>query len=208
MALYDYTGKSMITDVNELSQETVFNHETFQNLQAAEGEYGLLTFRNCQFHRCDFSQSKFPKTRFIECEFDQCNFSLIDTYDCSFSGAVFKTCKLLGVNWSTAALAKKLAFYDCILNYGTFMGLRLPKVVFENCVCHKVYFAETDFSNGRFTGSDFLEAIFAKVNLTKADFRGAKNYMISSTVNTLAKTKFAMPEALALLYALDIELEE
>lgn len=198
----------MITDVNELSPETIYHGEKLQKLQGGEQRWPQLTFRQCQFYECDFSQSSFPKTRFIGCTFENCNLSLLDTAACSFNEVVFRGCKLLGVNWSTAALLKKLSFYDCILNYGTFMGLSLPKAAVENCMCHKVYFAESDFSRGRFTGSDFLEAIFAKVDLTEADFRGAKNYMIPPTVNTLTRAKFAMPEVLALLYSLDIEIEQ
>ena len=45
-------------------------------------------------------------------------------------------------------------------------------------------------------------------NLTEADFTGAKNYAIAPGMNTLKKTKFSLPEAMSLLYNLDIKLTE
>jgi len=44
--------------------------------------------------------------------------------------------------------------------------------------------------------------------LTEADFTGAKNYAIAASSNTLKKTKFSLPEAMGLLYSLDIVLTE
>lgn len=45
-------------------------------------------------------------------------------------------------------------------------------------------------------------------NLTKADLRQAKNYSIRPDSNKIKKAKFSLPEAMLLLYGLDIELEE
>jgi hypothetical protein len=44
--------------------------------------------------------------------------------------------------------------------------------------------------------------------LTQADFTGATNYAIAASLNTLKKTKFSLPEAMSLLYSLDIILTE
>jgi uncharacterized protein YjbI with pentapeptide repeats len=57
-------------------------------------------------------------------------------------------------------------------------------------------------------GTDFEKSIFRQTNLEKADLVKAKNYMIPPDVNTLKKTKFSLPEAMALLYSMDIVLEE
>ena len=44
-------------------------------------------------------------------------------------------------------------------------------------------------------------------NLMKADFRGAKNYVISPQDNRVRKAKFSFPEVLSLLKCLEIEIE-
>lgn len=194
--------------INDLCAETVYHREIFNGLQGTGRELAQLTFRQCRFEGCDFSECRWPKTRFIGCEFVECNLSLTELKDCSLNEVVFRECKLIGVNWSTAALLKKLSFYDSILNYGTFLGVTLPKTVFENCVCQNVYFAESNFAGSRFSGTDLQEAQFAQVDLRRADFRRAKNYMLSPMANQIVGGKFVMPEALALLYGLEIELED
>jgi fluoroquinolone resistance protein len=62
----------------------------------------------------------------------------------------------------------------------------------------RFYGTLTDFSNSR----------FQHTNLTEADFTGATNYAIAASLNTLKKTKFSLPEAMSLLYSLDIILTE
>ena len=42
----------------------------------------------------------------------------------------------------------------------------------------------------------------------QADLSAARNCQISPTQNTVTKAKFSLPEALALLYSMDIELIE
>jgi uncharacterized protein YjbI with pentapeptide repeats len=69
-----------------------------------------------------------------------------------------------------------------------------------------VNFAETDLTEADCTRTDFSEGRFLHTNLTEADFTGAAHYAIDATTNTLSKTKFSLPEAMSLLYSLDIVL--
>ena len=62
-------------------------------------------------------------------------------------------------------------------------------------------------SGGReFFWTDLSESLFGETDLTGADFREVRNYRIDPRRNTLAGARFSLPEALALLYALDIEI--
>ena len=49
---------------------------------------------------------------------------------------------------------------------------------------------------------------FNHTNLTEADFSDATHYNISAVDNTLKKTRFSLPEAISLLYSLDIILKD
>jgi fluoroquinolone resistance protein len=71
-----------------------------------------------------------------------------------------------------------------------------------------VDFAEADLTLANCTFTDFTNSRFQHTNLTQADFTGATNYTIAPNLNTLKKTKFSLPEAMALLYGLDIVLTE
>lgn len=84
----------------------------------------------------------------------------------------------------------------------------LRKSLMHNCVAREADFAETNFSEAKLCGTDLTAARFANTNLTKADLRQAKNYSIRPDSNKIKKAKFSLPEAMLLLYGLDIELEE
>ena len=67
-----------------------------------------------------------------------------------------------------------------------------------------VDFAEADLTGANLTHTDFQESRFFKTNLTQADFSHAVRYSIAVHLNTVKKAKFSLPEAMSLLYALDI----
>ena len=77
----------------------------------------------------------------------------------------------------------------------------------SNCSVINSNFEETDLSRADCMKSDFKNALFSRTNLTETNFIGAVNYAISSQANTLKKTRFSLPEAISLLYNLDIVLE-
>ena len=65
-------------------------------------------------------------------------------------------------------------------------------------------FREADLSETDFDGTDLSESLFLNTNLTEADFVGAMNYDISPEKNKLKGAKFSLPEAMSLLFNLDI----
>jgi fluoroquinolone resistance protein len=58
-----------------------------------------------------------------------------------------------------------------------------------------------------FSGSLLTGASFTKSDLSKADFRTAKDYFIDPSFTKIKGAKFALPEALALLTALGAEVD-
>jgi uncharacterized protein YjbI with pentapeptide repeats len=125
----------------------------------------------------------------------------------------FVDCRLSGVDWTRAAwqgtrLGEPLAFSGCTLNHSTFIGLLLPGIEFLACRVLNVDFREADLSGANFAGSDLAESLFSGTDLRGANFVGARQYTIAPHENRLAGARFAMPEAMALLYAMDIILEE
>ena len=72
----------------------------------------------------------------------------------------------------------------------------------------EVDLAQADLTDGFFRGCDFSGSRFLNTDLTRADFRGATNYGIGAQHNILKNTRFSLPEAMALLYGLDILLDD
>ena len=147
----------------------------------------------------------------MTCTFQQCDLSLIHVDHSAFNEARFEDCKIAGVDWTQARWGtiigvEPLNFFRSTLNYSTFIGLKLKQIRIVDCTALDVDFTDAALVKAVCTGTDFSESRFMRTDLTEADFTGASNYAINPTANTLKKTKFALPEAVNLLYSLDIVL--
>ncbi|MCX6118367.1 MAG: pentapeptide repeat-containing protein, partial [Proteobacteria bacterium] len=98
-------------------------------------------------------------------------------------------------------------FYCCKLDYSIFQGLKIRGFKFKDCVMK-----EADFSASQLVGSDFSGALldgtsFDRADLSKADFRTAKNYQINPLSSKIIGAKFRFPEAMSLVSALGAEID-
>jgi len=143
----------------------------------------------------------------------ECNLSLADISGSAFPETRFEQSKLLGINWavadwSSAGFAKLDGFFDCVLNHGIFIGLDLKGIQIKNCTVHEADFRGANLTQAVFSGTDLAKSLFHETNLSKADLSKARNYAINPENNTIKKAKFALPEAMSLLYQMDIVLKE
>lgn len=192
-----------------------YTSETFKNLAGKKGHIASVQFTDCKFVKCQFAEAVFEQCQFESCVFDDCDLALARLPKTAFSDTEFNKTKLIGINWTETQLAKPnlltkqtLSFTDCVLNYGIFLGLNLQGIKLVKCVAREVNFEEANLTKANCQGTDFAASRFVRTNLTEADFTKATNYAINVNANTLRKTKFSMPEAMALLYGLDIVLVE
>lgn len=186
---------------------------TFKRVSLPESRYAGKQFAGCIFEHCQFRDTAFQDCIFDECSFKECDLSLMKVNGSQFRGAKFSGCQLLGVNWAEAhwpsvSLHEQITFTGCALNYATFFGIDLEKVVMRDCAAKEVDFSEAKLVSADCRGTDFAGSRFLHTDLTDADFRGALNYTIHAGQNTLKRTKFSLPEAMSLLYSLEILLEE
>jgi fluoroquinolone resistance protein len=190
--------------------------EIFKGLAWDNEELRGLTFANCTFNKCSFKEAAFRACRFQHCTLTRCDLSLATVDACTFSNTRFQDSKLIGIDWTKAAWGKKeihrllkaLDFYGCVLNYSSLLGLTLAGAAIQKCIAKEVDLSEANLSQADCTYTDFAGSQFRHTDLTEADFTGATNYAINPQLNTLKKTKFSLPEALSLLYSLDIEIRE
>lgn len=182
-----------------------YEHETYKGLDneghnVAEVEFFDTTFDGCNFEKAAFQECKFEKCRFVDC-----NLSLTTFKDTSLLDVEFVGCKMLGINWTEPAKSFfTVGFTGCILNDSLFVGANLRRVKMIDSIANRVDFENADLSDADCQGTDFAGANFANTNLARADLRRARNYAIDPNVNILKKTRFSLPEALALLSYLDI----
>jgi uncharacterized protein YjbI with pentapeptide repeats len=129
------------------------------------------------------------------------------------SGIKFEKTKLIGIDWTTAdwpeiSIREPLAFDGCVLNHATFIGLDMKGVRFVRCTVRDVDFRETDLSDAEFTDTDLDQSLFQQTELKGADFRTGRNYEINPSLNNIEGAKFSFPEAMSLLYNLNIILDD
>ena len=111
-------------------------------------------------------------------------------------------------DWPANELGPKIEFYSSSLNHSTFIGLNLNGIPVVNCQAVNVDFREADLSDSDFSGSNLSDSLFIHTNLTAADLSQARNYSIDPGLNNIKKARFLLPEAMSLLYNMDIILDE
>ena len=199
--------------MNPFLDQTEFSGQAFKNLSLPGVEISGREFDRCTFTKCDFREAKFADCRLRECHFVDCELNAVRLPACSLSEVEFVDCRLIGVNWTETAWAKgrflvPVSFVRCVINHSLFIALDMHECEIKVCTAREADFSDADLSRANCAATDFHEARFWHTDLTDADFRGATNYTIDANINTLKRTKFSLPEAMALLYSLDIVLDE
>jgi fluoroquinolone resistance protein len=183
--------------------------QTFQRLHVPGSSVHGRAFSDCVFEKSNLSDIDFEDCSFYHCAFRSCDLSLSRFNNCSFIETTFKDSKLIGINWTDAywpkgRLLPTIQFERCALNHSVFMGLILPRLKMIQCFAREVDYTEADLSETDCRFTDFTMSRFFNTNLSGADFSGATNYTIPAGANKIKGAKFSLPEAMSLLYNLDI----
>jgi uncharacterized protein YjbI with pentapeptide repeats len=113
---------------------------------------------------------------------------------------------LTAASWPRVKLSGLLQFVNFVISHSNFLGLSLRGARFTKCFAKGADFREADLAGADLTHTDFADGLFGKTNLTGADLTRARNYSIRVSDNQVKEAKFSMPEAMALLYCLDIKI--
>jgi uncharacterized protein YjbI with pentapeptide repeats len=196
-----------------IKSQAYYAEQVFKRLNLDQQRFESSEFYDCKFIRCSFSESLFSSCRFVNCTFQDCDLSLIQLTGSSFSATRFEDSKVIGVDWTQAdwsspSIGAPIGFIKSTLNHATFIGLKLREIEIIDSIAVNVDFREADLSQSDFSGTDLSKSLFSNTDLTAADLSRARNYHIAPGQNTLKQTKFSLPEAMSLLYNLDIDLIE
>ena len=196
-----------------IGSQARYDDRTFKSIQITNSQFRSIEFHECTFLKCVFTETAFQNCRFANCLFQHCDLGLMKVPDSSFSSTHFENSILIGVdwtqaNWQAASLGQPLGFEKCTLNHSTFIGLYLRKIQMKDCSANNVDFREADLSQVDFGETDFSESLFRGTNLTEADLSRARNYSINPGQNLVKQAKFSLPEAMSLLYSMEIVLVE
>lgn len=198
---------------SKIQSEQTFFDEQFHGLKLDQSTIHSSRFESTSFVNCNFNGASFLSCRFIDCNFYDCDLSLLQVANCTFTKVAIESCKAIGINWTKANWSdsgpkNKIIFAESTINHSTFIGLDLSNIKILNCIVHDVDFREADLTNVDLSGSDLTKSIFGDTILSGADLSQARNYQINPCANKLGGAKFMLPEALGLLYSMDIILDE
>lgn len=199
--------------MNPFETETEFSDRTFGEIALQAEEIEGKSFYACTFSYCSLAETQFRHCRFSDCHFSDCDLSLINVEGSSFRETTFERSTVMGVNWTLASWPDfvrraPIGFQECTLDYATFIGLTLEEIRFQQCHARDVDFTEADLAHADFRGTALPQSRFNQTDLTEANFEGATDYRIDVTCNTVTGARFSFPEAISLLYSLDIVLVE
>ena len=188
-----------------------YSDSIFDGLMLKDRTVACKYFSGCVFRNCDLTGVTFRFCRFSDCRFESSNLSLVRVPGTVFSGVSFKDSKLVGVNWTEASwpkirLAVPFSFVNCLLNASNFLGLTLDGIRMTGCLAKEADFRDANLSRSDLANTDLSGSLFGNTDLTGADLSLARNYTIRISQNRIKDAKFSMPEAMALLYCLDIKI--
>ncbi|MGO4292539.1 pentapeptide repeat-containing protein [Chitinophaga sp. RAB17] len=192
----------------DYDQDVSHEHKKFENIIWEGKTITGREFYECQFYKCSLKECIFEDCSFERCTFEDCDLSLIQFRKTAFSRVVLQHSKAIGVAWHNARDPLTIDFHHSRISYCSFSGKNLKKGVFIHCQADEVDFSACNLSLANFTGTDLAGARFANTDLTQANFVGAQRYAINVQENKVRKAKFSLPDALALLDGLGVEIVE
>lgn len=192
-----------------------YNNLRFVNESLSGIDINQSDFEECEFEGCDFSESILVDCTFNNCIFINCNLLLAKIPNTNFNTVKFDRCDMIGMDWTTARWFRNpkkskqpfpILFQSCRLNHSIFVGMNMTNAIFTDCIIKEAFFEDASLENSSFDRCDLEQSIFKNTNLRGADLSTAKNYDIDVCQNNITKAKFSLPEAISLIYSLDIEI--
>jgi len=174
-------------------QSSIHDNQIFEGISYAEETLRGQEFHDCTFKKCDFSNSEFLSCKFIDCAFEGCNLSMMKLDGTTLNNAVFKQCKILGVNFSKCQdFLFTVRFELCMLDYASFMGKKMLKTHFIKTSLKEVSFTGANLAGSVFDDTDLMDAVFSGTDLTRVNFTTAYNYMFDPDLNVMKKAIFSL----------------
>lgn len=182
----------------------------FKDLKRTDAIHDVV-FMGCTFEAVRWREITLRACRFVASAFVDCDLSLVDVDGSTLRDVSFDACTLTGINWTRAADTLHdpfgVDFRGCVLSFGDFRGIRLQRRRIDLCVAHECDFRDADLSEAVCRATDFAGSDFTGADLSGADFRRARNYGVDVRHTKVAGARFSMPDAMALLAGLEVDIE-
>lgn len=202
-----YLDDSAMT-MKELEAGSAFESASFTDLLLDGATVREKEFEACAFAGCSLREARLNECRFIDCTFSNCDLTASSVTDTAFRGVTFTSSKLVGIGWDRAecSLGFGVRFEDCILDLGSFSGMRLSDVEFVNCRAHEMSFDSATFKGVTIRDTDLSRSDFSRADLRDADLSGALLAVDLSSCR-IGNTTLSLDSALSTLAAMGITVD-
>jgi uncharacterized protein YjbI with pentapeptide repeats len=210
--LWEHRPVATVDSLASLEEGAALVDAAVVSASEEEGRFAELSFDRCHFQRCAFQGTGFEGCEFVDCLFEDCDLSNASWRGSRIAGGEFRRCKLLGVNWAlpdwrSAALHGPPSFVESRLTDGFAESVPWREVRFHECEMGGMDFADADLRGASFAGCGLAGVRFERTKLDRADFRGARDYVVDVRTASIEGARFDLPAAVGLLEALPIEIE-
>jgi uncharacterized protein YjbI with pentapeptide repeats len=145
--IVEETSRRVVDDeMSPRKKPTVTGDARFGVEECAALDFGAAHFEDCAFDHGNLGGRDLVGAKFVDCTFDTCDLVVAKVVDCVFLRVRFRGCRLGGINWSQARTLDSVAFENCQLNDGSFVGLRLEDCAFTDCVARGAIFRDANLS--------------------------------------------------------------
>lgn len=180
----------------------------FTDLELAAVTWNRKRFTDCTFERCSLPESTLRDVSFDGCTFHACDLTAVRLFDTAFRGVTFRACRLAGVDWTGARqLLFDARFEDSSLRFGSFLEMRLDKLVMLRCDASEVDFSDADLTGATFDGTRLTRANFSGAVLTDAQLQDAIDPSFVPSRVKLGHTRISMDLAWRLLAEMGLEVD-
>lgn len=191
--------------VEALRDGDTFEDATIEDLEVSGLDVSGKDFCRCVFRRVKLPESVWRRSRLEECVFEDCDLTRFVPSDLRAHDVVFRRCKLLGVEWTSASQNPDVRFEECVLRYASFVGVSLRGVRFSSTQITEANFLDTDLSGADFGGSDLTGTTFSGVTLARADLTGATGAFFDPARNRVKDARIAVETAVLIAASLGMK---
>lgn len=201
------TRRSRAHDYSDATRHTAVR---FEGLTADDLNLAGAIVSGCTFVRCDLTGASLKDSQLSDCRFEGCELGMIDLTDAAFSAVHFDTCRLSGVRFeflNQLPLVPDASFEGCDLSFCSFRNMDLTACAFVACRAWEAEFLGCQLNGVDFSATDFARCTFARNDLSGADLRTSRNYVLSPLDNNLRGARVSLPEAAGVLLAVGLIIE-
>jgi len=178
---------------------------TFSDLDLREGRLARVELLDCTLTDCQLGDATLEGCSFEDVTFRRCDLAVVKLGGSAFRGVRFEECRLTGLDWSRAMqLTLEVSFADCVLDFSSFVGLRLKGLKLSGGKAHNAVFADCNLRDAVLAHADLAGATFTGNDLRGADLSSCANVALEPNTNRLHQTKLPVDAALKHLRQLGI----